>query len=197
MSMERRSKVIEASSVRNPAWAVSVTFSMPASGWSAERLGVEHVEAGVADAAAAQAVQQGRFVDQRGARGVDENHARLHARELRRPRNPRVLVVEREMQRDHVGARQEFVKLDQRFARLAGVRFQAITSMPRPRPDAQDFAADAAEPDDAERLAAKLHAFAASTKCRSGLAGPSARRRGSRPASARSRARRRRCRHSP
>jgi len=32
MSMARRSKVIEASSVRKAAWADSVTFSRPASG---------------------------------------------------------------------------------------------------------------------------------------------------------------------
>ena len=46
----------EASSVRKPAWAVSVTLSMPRQRMIGfERLGMEHVEAGVADAAAAQA----------------------------------------------------------------------------------------------------------------------------------------------
>ena len=70
------------------------------------------------------------------------------------------LVVEREMERDHVGACQQRVELDQRHA---GVR--ARRAVPGDHlhadaaRDARDLAADAAEPDQAERLAVKLHAF--------------------------------------
>ena len=64
-----------------------------------------------------------------------------------------------EMQRDHVGAREQFVELHQR---VAGMR-RAIPGdhlHAEPAPHARNFAADAAEPDDAQRLAGKLHAFA-------------------------------------
>src|SRR5580692_1568175 len=48
-----------------------------------ERLGMEHVEAGMADAAAAQTLDQRGLIDQGAARGVDQHNARLHARHLR------------------------------------------------------------------------------------------------------------------
>ena len=114
MSIARRSSVIEASSVRKPAWAVSVTLSMAAK-WviGSQRFGVEHVEAGVADAAAPQPVDERVLVDQRATRRIDEDHARLHARHLRRPEKSAGVVVEREMQRNHVGANKQFVERHQ------------------------------------------------------------------------------------
>ena len=85
--------------------------------------------------------------------------ARLHARDLRRAEKTAGLVVERKMQRDHVGARQQFVERDERLAGLRravpGDHLHAEAAA-----DAHHLAADAAEPDDAERLAVKLHAFA-------------------------------------
>ena len=68
-------------------------------------LGVEHVKAGMADMAALQRGDQRRLVHQRAARGVDEDDARLHARDARRTEEAARFVGERQMQRHHVGAR--------------------------------------------------------------------------------------------
>ena len=62
------------------------------------------------------------------------------------------------MQADHVGARQKFVKLDKPFVGLLGAVPGDHLHAQAPA-DAHHLAADAAEPDDAERLAAKLDAF--------------------------------------
>ena len=81
-----------------------------------ERLGMKNVEAGMADVAALERVDEGRFVDKRAARGVDQDHAGLGAREALRVEETAGLIVERKMQRDHVGARQQLVEIDQRHA---------------------------------------------------------------------------------
>jgi len=124
-----------------------------------QRFGVEHVEAGVADAAAPQPIDERVLIDQRATRRIDEDRARLHARHLSRPEKSVGVVVEREVQRNHVGANKQFVERDQSFA---GAR-RAIPRNdlhPQPAADAQNLAADTAQPDDAEGLAKELHAFA-------------------------------------
>ena len=70
------------------------------------------------------------------------------------------LVVEREMERDHVGARQQIVERDQRYALVGSRRAVPGDHLHADAArDAGDLAADAAEPDQAERLALELHAF--------------------------------------
>src|SRR6516225_9719151 len=85
-----------------------------------KRLDVKHVETGMADAAARQSVNERGLVDQRGARGVDEDDARSHARELGFT----------EMTSDRAKSSSSATS----GASGRGDRFQAITSMPSPRP---------------------------------------------------------------
>src|SRR5579863_3391680 len=123
-----------------------------------QRLGVKHIEPGMADAAGAQRIDEGRLIDQAGAGGIDENHAGFHRCELSGPKKAARLVVERQGHRDDIGARQLFVERHERLSRLRlaipGDDFHADAAG-----DAQDLTAYAAEPDHAERLAEKLHAF--------------------------------------
>jgi hypothetical protein len=70
-----------------------------------ERLGVEHVEPGMADLPALQRSDQRGFVHQRAARGIDEDDARLHARNALGIEEAAGLVAERQVQRHHIGAR--------------------------------------------------------------------------------------------
>src|SRR5206468_10420202 len=70
------------------------------------------------------------------------------------------LVVEREVERNDVGARKERIEVDERHPRIRprravpGDHLHADAAR-----DARDLAADAAEANDAKRLAIKLHAF--------------------------------------
>ena len=126
-----------------------------------ERLGMKNVEPGMADMAAREGVEQGRFIDQRAARGVDQDRAGLDACEPLGVEQAAGLVVQCEMQRDHVGPRQAAHRgsTSATPASGRGERFQAITSMPMPRAMRCDFPADATEPDQAQRLALELHAL--------------------------------------
>ena len=106
-------------------------------------------------------VDQGRLVHQRAARGVDEDHAGLHARDARfASRKPRVSSLRArwsEMTSDRASSSSSSTIVTPASAR--GERFQAITSMPMPFAMRATSGADAAEPDHAERLAEQLHAF--------------------------------------
>jgi hypothetical protein len=63
------------------------------------------------------------------------------------------------MQRDHVGANKQFVERHQGFAgTLRAIPRNHLH--PQRAADAQNLAADAAQPDDAEGPAKELHAFA-------------------------------------
>src|SRR5215510_4407942 len=114
---------------------------------------MEDIEPGAPDLAALETLDQRRLVDERAARGVDENGARLQAGDARGIDDAARLVVEREIERNDIGARQQGVEVDERHA---GVRAW------RPVPgdhlhadaarDARDLAPDAAESNDAERL---------------------------------------------
>ena len=69
-------------------------------------------------------------------------------------RKPRVSSLSTRLIDTTSALRQQRVDVDHRHGASArGVRFQAITSMPMPRADARHLAADAAEPDHAQRLA--------------------------------------------
>ncbi len=123
-----------------------------------QRLGVEHIESGVADVAAGERGDQRGFVHQRAARGIDQDDARLHAGDAFGGQKAARFVVEREVHRYHIGARQQGVEIGERHAGAARAipadHFHAHAFA-----DACDFAADAAEPDHAQGLAQQLHAF--------------------------------------
>ena len=125
-----------------------------------ERLGVEYIEPGVADMAAVERPDERCLVDQGAARGIDQDRARFHPRDAAGVDDAAGAVVEGEMQRDHVGPRQQGVELDQRHAR---VRARAAVPGDHLHADAardpHHLAADAAEPDHAEHLSGELHAF--------------------------------------
>ena len=70
------------------------------------RLFLEHVERRTGDLAAAQGINQRRFINQSAARAVDEAHARLHLFNARRVDDAARLFGERRVQGDEVGARE-------------------------------------------------------------------------------------------
>ena len=159
--MARRISVSEASSVRNAAWAVTVTFFEPREGMvGRKRLGVENVEAGMAQPAAAERGDQGLFVDERPARGIDQDRARLHASKPSGVEQAARLIVEDKVQRNHVGACQQRVEINQRnLCPGSGRSIPGDHLHADPCADARDLASDPAEADNAERLAGELHAF--------------------------------------
>ena len=58
-----------------------------------EGLGMEDVEPGVPDMAASESLDERGFVDQRSARGVDQDHARLCPRQLLGPDERACFIV--------------------------------------------------------------------------------------------------------
>src|SRR5262245_31875575 len=121
---------------------------------------MEDIEPGTPDLAAPKPFDQRRLVDERAARGVDQDHAAFHAGDARGIDDAARLVVEREIERNDIGTRQQGIEVDERHA---------IVRAWRPVPgdhlhanaacDPRNLAADAAESNDAERLAIELHAF--------------------------------------
>src|SRR5215472_10669640 len=98
-----------------------------------ERLGVKHVETGMADMAALDRCDQGGLVRQGAARGVDQDRARLEPRDPPGIEEAARLLVERKMERDHVGGRKQRVEVDERNAGVgARAAVQATTFMPMP-----------------------------------------------------------------
>ena len=134
-----------------------------------QRLGVENVEPDVADVPALERLDQRRLVDQRAARGIDQDRARLHARDALGAQESAGRVIEHQVEGDHIGVRQQCVELAERHASAA-----------RPVPtdhvhadtlaDARHLAPDTAEPDHAQRLAVELHAFLRRPHARAHLA---------------------------
>ena len=166
MSMARRSSVIEASRVRKAAWADSVTLSSRASGspafsgslWNTSRPAWRIWPLFSASISAASSTSAPRAVLIR----ID---AGLHPRDARLVEEAAGLVVEREVERDDVGVLQQVVELDHRDRRAG--RAGAVPGdhlHAHALGDARHLGADAAEPDDAERLAEHLHAFAAAAQ---------------------------------
>ncbi len=125
-----------------------------------QRLAVEDVEAGMADMATLQRLDHRRLIDQRAARGVDQDRAGLHPRDARLVEKAAGLVVEHKIERDDVGLLQKRIKLDHWHAHIGSRR--AIPGdhvEAHALGDARHLGADAAQSDDAERLAEHLHAF--------------------------------------
>ena len=199
ISMARRSSVIEASSVRKAACADSVTLSSCASGWSAFSGSLWKTSSPAwriwplcsASISAASSTSAPRAVLTR----ID---AGLHPRDARLVEEAAGLVVEREIERDDVGLCQQRVELDQRHA---GVRPRRAVPGDHLHAhalgDARHLGADAAEPDDAERLAEHLHAFERLPGAGADVAVHAREIAAARPSSARWSARPPRCRHSP
>src|SRR5262249_9448449 len=67
------------------------------------RLALEYVEAGAGDLALLERARQRRLVDDRSARGIDQESCRLHQGELARADLVAGLGSERGMQRDEIG----------------------------------------------------------------------------------------------
>ncbi len=125
-----------------------------------QRLAVVDVERR-RDAAALERCDQRRLVDQRSARGVDQQRARLHAGELRRADDAARALRQHEMQADDVGLRQQLVLRD--IGRAAGggfLRRQVLAPGDHLHAEhgavARHALAELAEPHQAQHLAVKL-----------------------------------------
>jgi hypothetical protein len=90
-----------------------------------QRLGPVDVERRP-DAALLKRGEQRRLVDQRPARGIDDDRARLHARELRRADDPRRALGEHHVQRDRIRRREELVLADKLGTRVARGRLGQV-----------------------------------------------------------------------
>src|ERR1700733_12470411 len=123
-----------------------------------QRLDVEDVEPGVPDVARLQRVDHGGFVGQCGARGVDEDDARLHRRDPLCREEAACVVVQQEMQRDDIALRQQWFDVDEIDAGISlgrpvpGQHAQAAAER-----DARHLRGDAAKADQAQGLAGQLH----------------------------------------
>ncbi len=141
---------------------VTTTLSKPQSGMvGGQGLGVEDVEHRAADAAPAQRVQQRGLVHDRPARQVEQPGGGLHRGQLGRAQEAAGLLAQRQRQDHEVRAGERRAEAPssgrraRRRARARPLRVTPITRMPRARAALRDGAADIAEPDDAEGLAAQ------------------------------------------
>ena len=134
-----------------------------------DRLRMKYVKPGAADAARGQSVDQRRLVDEGAcARGVDEDGARLDARDPRPHRvNPAGLVAQHEVEGDQPSERSSSSSISTCGTATSGrgVRFQPITFMPMPALDTGDLPSDAAETDEAPRVLAEEAARRSSRGC--------------------------------
>ncbi len=73
-------------------------------------LGVQHIQPGAAQSAGLQGGQQRRLVHQPAARGVDQQRVRLHQGQLGRANQATGVVVQRQMQAQHIGLGQRRFK---------------------------------------------------------------------------------------
>ncbi len=124
------------------------------------RLLAEDISRIVADPARAQQVDQRRLVDDARPCRVDDEDAGLGLLQLHAIEEAARGLVQREVQADDVGLRQQLVDRHGRHAAarngraVVGDHLQADALG-----DARHFAADAAQPHHAQRLALKLHAL--------------------------------------
>ena len=127
------------------------------------RFGGEHVETCAADVAAGDRVGERLLVDQAAAGGVDDDDARLGLGQRLLADQARGLLGLGQVHRDEVGAAQQFVERQQLDAELrgAGMRHVRVVGGDVRAEGGEplgDQLADAAEPDDADRLAEDLGA---------------------------------------
>ena len=138
----------------------------PEQGRGGGRLGLEHVERGAADLAAVERVLERSLVDQPAARAIDDAHARLDPGQSVARQDAAGLVGQRRVQRDEIGAAQQFVEFDPFDAHRHGAfrrqeRIIGDNLHPEPYGAVGDNRADIAATDQAERLAGKLDAHEA------------------------------------
>src|SRR5215217_1867164 len=125
-------------------------------------LGVD-VERGARDRALAQRLQQHVLVDDRAARGVDEDRRPLHQAQLARADEPARAVAQPRVDRQHVRALEQLVARHRLDAGLGG-RLRREVLAPRDHVhlerlrDARDAPAELPQPEDAERAARQLGA---------------------------------------
>ena len=126
-----------------------------------DRLVGEDIEAGCPDPASLHGLDQGRLVDDRAARGVDQHGIGAHQGEAARVDDAPGLVVEAEMKRDNVGFREQRIEGLDRGA-LQVCRHAAPVPgddvHADPGAEAHHLAADAAGADHAQGLARELYA---------------------------------------
>ena len=124
------------------------------------RLLAEHVQPGAAEPAARERVHERRVVDERPARRVDEEGARLHAAELGPPDEATRLRAERDVEGHRVRSLEELVearaRLDAEPPEAVGIRRRRVAAHRHAEPRAGDpggGAPDAPAPHDPERPA--------------------------------------------
>ncbi len=123
------------------------------------RLDREHVHRRTGDVAGLDVLAQRLGVDHHAARGVDEQRARLHRRELLRPEEAGVAGPAVDVQRDHVGLGQQLVEGVHPTGVAVGEPVGGVEEddpQPERLGDVGELGADVAVPDDAERAAADL-----------------------------------------
>ena len=126
-----------------------------------DRLVGEDIETRCPNRAALQRLDQGRLVDDRAARGVDQHRAPPHEGEAARVDDAPGLVVEAEVERHHMGVCEQRIE---GLGRRAGEIGRHAAPVPGndvhadSRAETHHLAADAAGADHAERLAGELHA---------------------------------------
>ena len=142
---------------------MATTFSSSNSGESVHGSCGEHVEAGGGDAAGLQGVVQRLLVDDAAARGVDQDQAGRGLRELVGADEADRLGGLGQVHADEVGLGHQLVEADHPHAHLGGAAGLHVgvvgdhVHAERGQP-VRDEHADAAEPDDAERLLEQLDA---------------------------------------
>ena len=90
------------------------------------RLVLEHVEPGAGDLLCSERPHQRRFVDDRAARGIDDEGGLLHQSELARADLVAGLRVERRVQRDEIGFAQQARQAAQKSGRLRAPRSSGL-----------------------------------------------------------------------
>jgi hypothetical protein len=140
--------------VRRQQRALGLEQRMP----GGQRLGDEGVEAGAGDAAVLERGSQGVLVDERAARGVDQERGRLHRGEEARPDEPAGLVGQWRVQRHDVRPLRQLLEAGRLGAggadRLVGDhRVMCNHVHADPGRALGDRAPDRAEADDSEDLA--------------------------------------------
>ena len=117
-----------------------------------KRLGVDDVDTGAREAARAQSVDEGRLVDDRPARDVDEHRGGLEQPEAPLVEQPTRLLRQRACHDDDVGRLEEGVERDVRDAVLVdGSPLGDDDAHPPRREEARDLAADPAVADQPQR----------------------------------------------
>ncbi len=123
-----------------------------------QRLDSENVQPRAGDAAGAERLDQRLLLHDRAARGVDQDRAGLHQRELRRRDEALRLRGEPQVHAHHVARAIELVELDELHARIERrVHRPHDHTHPKRRRQARELPPDGAVADHAARLAVQFH----------------------------------------